>query len=53
EEKRHICPYCHKRFNRPSSLNIHINTHTGATPYECPKCGRRFSVNSNMRRHYR
>lgn len=31
EEKKHVCPTCAKRFNRPSSLRIHINTHTGAT----------------------
>lgn len=30
DEKRHRCPHCNKRFNRPSSLNIHVNTHTGA-----------------------
>ena len=29
--KKHICPTCFKRFNRPSSLRIHVNTHTGAT----------------------
>ncbi|EED84399.1 predicted protein [Postia placenta Mad-698-R] len=55
EEKRHRCPHCNKRFNRPSSLNIHVNTHTGAKPFVCryPGCNRRFNVNSNMRRHYR
>ncbi|KAK0448396.1 uncharacterized protein EV420DRAFT_1483408 [Desarmillaria tabescens] len=31
ESKKHICTVCKKRFRRPSSLNIHINTHTGAT----------------------
>ncbi|KAJ3501470.1 hypothetical protein NLJ89_g9324 [Agrocybe chaxingu] len=53
--KKHVCPTCFKRFNRPSSLRIHVNTHTGATPFRCPwpKCGREFNVNSNMRRHYR
>ncbi|KAK0444662.1 uncharacterized protein EV420DRAFT_1574244 [Desarmillaria tabescens] len=53
--KKHVCRTCHKRFNRPSSLRIHINTHTGATPFRCPfpGCGREFNVNSNMRRHYR
>ncbi|KIY68986.1 hypothetical protein CYLTODRAFT_421118 [Cylindrobasidium torrendii FP15055 ss-10] len=53
--KRHLCTICNKRFNRPSSLRIHLNTHTGATPFRCPypECGREFNVNSNMRRHYR
>ncbi|KAF9037067.1 hypothetical protein BJ165DRAFT_1353811, partial [Panaeolus papilionaceus] len=53
--KKHVCPTCNKRFNRPSSLRIHVNTHTGATPFRCPwpNCGREFNVNSNMRRHYR
>ncbi|KAF7337389.1 hypothetical protein MSAN_02265000 [Mycena sanguinolenta] len=34
--KKHVCPTCSKRFNRPSSLRIHVNTHTGATPFRCP-----------------
>ncbi|KAJ7908497.1 hypothetical protein B0H13DRAFT_2661976 [Mycena leptocephala] len=55
EGKKHVCPTCAKRFNRPSSLRIHVNTHTGATPFRCPhpSCGRAFNVNSNMRRHFR
>ncbi|KAF7294344.1 hypothetical protein HMN09_01163600 [Mycena chlorophos] len=53
--KKHPCPQCNKKFNRPSSLRIHLNTHTGAMPYVCPhpNCGRAFNVNSNMRRHFR
>ncbi|KAI4519284.1 regulator of mushroom formation [Schizophyllum commune Loenen D] len=53
--KKHVCTTCNKRFNRPSSLRIHLNTHTGATPFRCPwpHCGREFNVNSNMRRHLR
>ncbi|KAJ7736144.1 hypothetical protein B0H16DRAFT_1326654, partial [Mycena metata] len=55
EGKRHVCPTCSRRFNRPSSLRIHVNTHTGAQPFLCPHpgCGRAFNVNSNMRRHFR
>lgn len=29
-EKRHACAVCGRAFNRPSSLAIHENTHTGA-----------------------
>lgn len=29
--RKHICMICGKAFNRPSSLKIHYNTHTGET----------------------
>ncbi|KAL7420960.1 hypothetical protein Q5752_003844 [Cryptotrichosporon argae] len=53
--RRHVCPVCDKRFNRPSSLSTHMSVHTGAKPYQCKRegCGRRFSVSSNLRRHER
>lgn len=52
---RYLCPYCNKGFSRPSSLRIHTYSHTGEKPYVCTEdgCGRRFSVQSNMRRHLR
>ncbi|KAI9360103.1 hypothetical protein BD770DRAFT_341865 [Pilaira anomala] len=52
---RYICPYCQKKFSRPSSLRIHTYSHTGEKPFVCtePGCGRHFSVQSNMRRHLR
>ncbi|CAG8507332.1 4270_t:CDS:2, partial [Diversispora eburnea] len=42
-------------FSRPSSLRIHTYSHTGEKPFVCtePGCGRKFSVQSNMRRHLR
>jgi uncharacterized Zn-finger protein len=50
---RYQCSQCSKTFSRPSSLRIHIFSHTGEKPHQCPHpgCGRRFSVQSNMRRH--
>ncbi|POG80120.1 hypothetical protein GLOIN_2v1521698, partial [Rhizophagus irregularis DAOM 181602=DAOM 197198] len=45
---RYQCPYCSKRFSRPSSLRIHTYSHTGEKPFVCtePGCGRKFSVQS-------
>ncbi|KAF9025641.1 hypothetical protein BDZ89DRAFT_953630, partial [Hymenopellis radicata] len=53
--KKHYCPLCRRAFNRPSNLAIHMNIHTGVTPYVCtfPSCGRAFNVKANMQRHYR
>ncbi|KZT60937.1 hypothetical protein CALCODRAFT_409394, partial [Calocera cornea HHB12733] len=47
------CSVCEKAFPKASTLQTHMSTHTGERPYECPVkgCGKRFSVQSNMRRH--
>ncbi|KAI8071144.1 uncharacterized protein B0P05DRAFT_443206, partial [Gilbertella persicaria] len=52
---RYHCHHCSKSFSRPSSLRIHIYSHTGEKPFKChfQGCGRSFSVHSNMRRHLR
>ncbi|KAI6046028.1 hypothetical protein EDC04DRAFT_1864761 [Pisolithus marmoratus] len=52
---KYECVYCGKGFTRPSSLKIHLNSHTGEKPFGCTfeGCGRSFSVLSNMRRHAR
>ncbi|KAI7900202.1 uncharacterized protein BX663DRAFT_554371 [Cokeromyces recurvatus] len=55
QHNKYICSYCTKGFSRPSSLRIHIYSHTGERPFECIEegCNRKFSVQSNMRRHLR
>lgn len=52
-QERYICATCGKAFSRPSSLRIHVHSHTGEKPYKCPmpNCGKAFSVRSNMKRH--
>ncbi|WVQ67882.1 uncharacterized protein L199_006087 [Kwoniella botswanensis] len=50
---KYTCAFCAKTFSRPSSLRIHTYSHTGERPYVCkePTCRRRFSVQSNLKRH--
>lgn len=52
---RNRCPICQKQFKRPSSLQVHIVSHTGEKMFQCPwpECHKFFSVKSNMTRHYK
>ncbi|ORZ16495.1 hypothetical protein BCR42DRAFT_375119 [Absidia repens] len=53
--ERYVCSVCQKRFSRPSALQTHAYIHSGEKPFKCyvHGCGRKFSVVSNLRRHYK
>ncbi|KAG0670518.1 hypothetical protein C6P45_002260 [Maudiozyma exigua] len=49
----HECNLCGKRFQRPSTLETHMNVHSGEKPFSCPflDCKKLFNARSNMLRH--
>ncbi|CAB4253110.1 hypothetical protein, no similarity [Maudiozyma barnettii] len=49
----HCCKICGKNFQRPSTLDTHMNIHSGEKPYVCPflECEKLFNARSNMLRH--
>jgi len=51
---RRRCPQCSKVFRRPSSLEDHLNVHSGNKPHVCPfeRCKTGFATKSNMKRHF-
>ncbi|KIP09882.1 hypothetical protein PHLGIDRAFT_296537 [Phlebiopsis gigantea 11061_1 CR5-6] len=55
DKKRYPCGECGKRFERPSSLETHMHSHTGERPFKCTYhgCEKMFSTRSNMQRHLR
>lgn len=47
------CPYegCDRKFKRREHLNRHIHLHTGVKPFQCDRCGRRFTRKDSLRNH--
>ncbi|KAG9089964.1 hypothetical protein FS749_000917 [Ceratobasidium sp. UAMH 11750] len=52
--ERRRCQHCQKVFRRATSLEDHLNVHTGAKPHKCPyeRCHEGFATESNMKRHF-
>ncbi|KAJ0000256.1 hypothetical protein NQD34_012098 [Periophthalmus magnuspinnatus] len=47
------CNVCNLQFTTNFKLQDHMNLHTGARPYSCAECGKRFSQIRNYRDHLR
>lgn len=45
------CGDCSQVFKFQSQFVIHQRVHTGERPYQCPKCDKAFSKNSNLNLH--
>ena len=50
---QHECDVCEKVFDSPSSLAIHMRTHTKEKPYECDVCEKRFTRTDSLQSHMR
>lgn len=53
EEGNFPCTSCDLQFTSRFKLQDHMNLHTGARPYYCSECGKRFSQIHNYRTHLR
>jgi hypothetical protein len=52
-KKRHRCDICGSYWGRPSSLKIHMVSHTRVKEFVCSICKQDFGVKSNYTRHIR
>ncbi|ODV81744.1 uncharacterized protein CANTADRAFT_87707 [Suhomyces tanzawaensis NRRL Y-17324] len=52
-KKKHKCPICEARFQRPEHVKRHMKSHSSEKPYQCdqPACGKRFNRKDNLKAH--
>lgn len=52
-KKKHACPLCLARFQRPEHVKRHMKSHSLEKPFECnqPNCGKRFNRKDNLKAH--
>ncbi|PIS57716.1 hypothetical protein CJI97_000766 [Candidozyma auris] len=52
-KKKHKCPLCLARFQRPEHVKRHLKSHSSEKPFQCeePNCGRRFNRKDNLKAH--
>lgn len=50
-EKKYLCTYCGKYFEKKDSLRQHTRVHTKERPFECTECSRTFVNKGTLKDH--
>ncbi|KAK6203480.1 uncharacterized protein RJT21DRAFT_139217 [Scheffersomyces amazonensis] len=52
-KKKHKCPVCDSKFQRPEHVKRHLKSHSTDKPFQCdePNCGKRFNRKDNLKAH--